>query len=199
LCTATLNQLSRTLNALPESAGEAFDVIVVSFDPRDSAALAAAKKSTYLRGYRRSSAADGWRFLTAEEASIRRLTAAAGFRYAWDDEHQVFAHASGLLVVTPTGKISRYFLGVEYPPRDVRNALTSAAREETGPPTERVLFYCFRYDPSTGRYGLIIGRVLQAGGVLTMLVVASLITFYLVRERRQSRLAATPLAGKATD
>jgi protein SCO1/2 len=184
LCTATLNQLTRTLTALPESAGDTFDVLTISFDPREGPDLAADKKETYLRAYRRPTAVAGWHFLTADAESIQRLTRAAGFRYTWDEDHQVFAHASSVIVLTSRGKISRYFLGVEYPPQEVRDALAAASRDDVGPVAERVFLYCFHYDPATGRYGLIISRAIRAGGLITLFSLAGLITFYVRRERR---------------
>jgi protein SCO1/2 len=197
LCTTTLNQLTRSLNALRESAGDRFDVLTISFDPRETPDLAAAKKQTYLRAYRRPTAEEGWHFLTGPPDSIRRLTQAAGFRYTWDGEHQVFAHASAVIVLTPHGKISRYFLGVDYPPTDLRHALNAAATETVGPEAERVFLYCFHYDPTTGRYGLIIDRAIRAGGVLILLAVISLITVLILRERRRANAVATPPAAPA--
>jgi protein SCO1/2 len=184
LCTTTLNQLTRSLNALSESAGDKFDVLTISFDSRETPDLAAAKKETYLRAYRRPTAEAGWRFLTGPADSVGKLVKAAGFRYAWDDVHQVFAHASGVLVLTPDGKISRYFLGVSYPPKELRQALNAAAGETVGPKAEAVFLYCFHYDPATGRYGLIINRAIRAAGVLTLLAIGSVIGFFVVRERR---------------
>lgn len=194
LCTTTLNQLTRSLNALSESAGDRFDVLTISFDPRETPDLAAAKKETYLRAYRRPTADAGWRFLTGPADSIDQLVKAAGFRYTWDDAHQVFAHASGVIVLTPQGKISRYFLGVSYPAKELRQALNAAAGDTVGPKAQAVFLYCFHYDPNTGRYGLIINRAIQVVGVLTLLGIASVIGFFVIRERRRRPRDSGPAA-----
>lgn len=185
LCTMSLNQLTASLNALSESVGQRFDIITVSFNPRETPQLAAAKKRNSLRAYRRPTAERGWHFLTGAEASIQRLTQAAGFGYRWDAKHQVYSHASGLIVLTSEGKISQYFLGVEYPPAQLRQALRTAATGGIGAQAPRVFLYCFHYDPATGKYGLIISRALQVMGVLTVAGLIGLIgSLGLIRSRR---------------
>ncbi len=196
LCTLTLNQLNRSLNALTESAGESFDIVTISFDPRETPKLAAAKKKTYLRSYRRPSAEQGWHFLTGTEASIEAVTKAAGFRYTYDEANKLYAHASAVLVVSPAGKITQYFLGTDYPPTDVRAALKLAAAGTVGHPTEQILFYCFKYDPATGKYGLIISRGLKLLGGLTVLALAGLIvSLNFARARRMKELGTAHLGG----
>jgi protein SCO1/2 len=190
LCTVTLNQLSRSLNALSESAGDQFDILTISFDPRETSGLAAAKKQIYLKGYQRPTAANGWHFLTGSEDSIRKLTSAVGFNYRWDAEHQIYAHASAVVVLTPDGTISRYFLGVDYPPVQLRQAIRDADAGSVGAKAEQVFLYCFHYDPATGRYGLIINRAIQALGLFTVVALAGLIMFHLHRERKRSPLKA---------
>jgi protein SCO1/2 len=199
LCTTTLNQLTRSLTALPsQSAGDEFDVITVSIDPRETPELAAEKKRTYLRAYRRPTAEMGWHFMTGSQTSIDRLTKAAGFRYAWDEEHQVFAHAAAVIVLTPRGKISRYFLGVDYPPTELQQAMSQAQSDTVGPPAEAVFLYCFHYDPATGKYGLIIDRALHVLGVATLLGLVGLIGFCTMRGRhRQSETSAPAAEGRA--
>jgi protein SCO1/2 len=190
LCTMTLNQLTRSLNGLSESAGEQFEIVTVSFNPRETPALAAAKKSTYLRSYRRPSAADGWHFLTGSQASIDSLTRSVGFNYRWDEQQQAYAHASAVMVLTPQGKLSRYFLGVDYPPTEVREALRAADAGTVGPPADAIYFYCFRYDPASGRYGLIISRALRVLGVLIVLGLAALVVvLHRISTRRVRTLA----------
>jgi protein SCO1/2 len=184
LCTTVLNDLTRSLNGLTESAGQQFDIITVSFDPNETPDLAAAKKRQYLKQYRRESARAGWHFLTGSEESTRRLTEAVGFHYTWDPKYQVWAHASAVMVLTPKGKLSRYFYGIDYPADDLRLAMNQAAGNNVAAPAEKVLLYCFRYDPATGRYGLIISRALKVGGVLCMLVLGGFIALSLRRERR---------------
>ena len=175
LCTTVLNDVSRSLNGLAESAGREFEVVTVSFDPRETPELAAAKKAQYLRGYQRPTAAAGWHFLTGSQASIDALAGAVGFHYAWDAANGVWAHAAATIVVTPEGTISRYFYGVEAPPTDLHHAIQEASGGAVGRPAERVLLYCFRYDPTTGRWGLIISRMLQVLGGVTVLLVGGIV------------------------
>jgi protein SCO1/2 len=184
LCTMVLNDLLRTMRAMPEMIGTDFDVITVSFDPRDTPDLARRKKETYLAQYDRQGADAGWHFLTGQQPAITALTSAVGFRYVWDPKFQVFAHASGIIVVTPGRKISRYFFGIDYDPKDLRIALTEASDNKIGGWTNAVLLYCFCYDPATGKYGLAINRLLKTGGVLTVLGLGSFVALSLRKERR---------------
>lgn len=185
LCTLVLNGLVRTLRALSFSAGNEFTVLTVSFDPREKPPLAAEKKKTYLGSYRRPSAENGWHFLTGDEDAIQKLTSAVGFRYTFDQQSNQFAHASGILVITPQGKISHYFYGIEYAPRDVRLGLIEASAGKIGSAVDQVLLLCFHYDPAVGKFGLVIMRVVQLAGFATMLVLGSYIFIMLRRERRQ--------------
>jgi protein SCO1 len=188
LCTMVLNDLLRTMRAMPETVGKDFDVITVSFDPRDTPELALLKKKTYLAQYDRPGAEKGWHFLTGRQASITDLTNAVGFRYVWDPKFQVYAHASGIMVLTPTGKISRYFFGIDYVPTDLRIALTEASGGHVGGLADAILLYCFCYDPATGKYGLAISRFLKVGGCLTILVLGSFIVTAIRRERGRAKL-----------
>jgi protein SCO1 len=183
LCTLVMNDLLRTLRAMPETAGRDFDVITVSFDPRDTPSEALLKKKTYLAQYDRPDAENGWHFLTGRQPSITALADAVGFRYAWDAKNQMYAHASGIMIMTPQGKISRYFFGVDYAPQDVRIALDEASNGHVGGLADAILLYCFCYDPATGKYGLAVSRMLKAGGVLTILAVGSFVAMSLRRER----------------
>lgn len=187
LCTLVLNGLVSALRVLRFDLGKEFVAINVSFNPRESPELAAAKKATYLKEYRRPGAERGWHFLTGDEGSIRQLTEAVGFRYAWDDKNQQYAHATGLVVLTPGGRIARYFYGVEFSPRDLRFGLIEAADGKIGSPVDKVLLYCFHYDPATGRYSAIALNSVRIGGVLTL---AALVTFIVVMLRRERRSAA---------
>jgi protein SCO1/2 len=175
LCTETLNGLVRAMRALQFGAGDQYDVITVSFDPRETSALAAAKKKVYVERYGRPGAARGWSFLTGDADSIRRLAAAAGFRYAYDAELDQYAHAAGLVVLTPQGRVSGYLYGVEYAAGDLRLALVKAAAGTIGSPVDRLLLYCYHYDPLTGKYGLRVTRVLRLFGILTVAAIAALI------------------------
>jgi protein SCO1 len=183
LCTMVLNDLLRALRSMPENVGKDFDVLTVSFDPRDTPELALRKKKTYLAQYNRAGSETGWHFLTGPQTSITALTKSVGFRYVWDPKFQVFAHASGIIVLTPKGKISRYFFGIDYAPKDLRIALTAASDGQTGGFADAVLLYCFCYDPATGKYGLAISRLLKLGGVVTVLGVGGLVFLMLWRER----------------
>jgi protein SCO1/2 len=183
LCTEALNGLVRAMRALAFNAGEQYRVITVSFDPRETSALAAAKKKLYVERYGRTGAARGWSFLTGDADSIRRLTGAAGFRYAYDPGLEQYAHATGLVVLTPRGRISGYEYGVEYAAGDLRLALVQAAAGAIGSPVDKLLLYCYHYDPLTGRYGLLVTRTLRIAGLLTVLVMAAMIA-WLSRRRR---------------
>ena len=187
LCNAALNGLLRGMHGLAFTAGQEFDVVVISFDPREGPHLAAAKQRRYVEQYDRPGAEQGWHFLTGDANSIRLVTEAIGFRYRWDERTAQFAHASGMFVATPDGKLARYFYGVEYSPRDMRLALVEAADGRIGSPVDQVLLLCYHYDPLTGRYGVVIHRVLQGAGLLTLALLGGCIAFSLRRERRRAR------------
>jgi protein SCO1/2 len=197
LCTLVLNGLLRALRALAFNVGEEFEVLTVSFDPRETPALAAAKKENYVGEYGRPEAAQGWHFLTGEEPAIEALTRSVGFRYRYDVEKQQYAHAAAIVVITPQGRIARYFYGVEYSPRDLRFALIEASEERIGSPVDQLLLYCYQYDPSTGRYSAAVMNIIRLGGVLTVLGVAVFVVRSARRERRKS--AAPPSAESATE
>ena len=182
LCTMVLNGLAGCLNALQFDAGREFDIVTVSFDPGETAAMAAAKKKTYLERYQRPTAAGGWHFLTGDAAAIEALAASIGFRYTYDPATDQYAHASGIVALTPQGRISRYFYGIEYAPRDVRLGLVEAADGKIGSVVDQVLLYCFHYDPATGTYGAAVMRLVRGGGIL---IVAALASFLLVMRRRE--------------
>jgi protein SCO1/2 len=186
LCTQVLNGLVSSLRALTFDVGREFDVIAVSFDPKETSGLARDKKAAYLDDYNRPQTASGWHFLTGDPASIEKLTNAVGFKYRYDEAIDQYAHAAGITVLTPEGRVSRYFYGIEYSARDLRLGLVDASQNRIGTLVDRVLYLCYHYDPSTGRYGLLTMRVLKAGGVLTM---ATLGIFWVVMFRRERRKA----------
>ncbi len=186
LCTQVLNGLLESLKTLSFDVGNQFEVVTVSFDPGETSALAAAKKEIYLKQYGRAGAEPGWHFLTGDTTSIRQLTQAAGFRYKYDPATDQFAHASGIMVITPEGKIARYFYGIEYPARDLRLALVEASQNLIGSLVDQVLLYCFHYDPAIGKYGLVIMNVLRLAGIATVLTLA---TFMIVMFRRDRKAA----------
>jgi protein SCO1/2 len=187
LCTLVLNGLVRSLRATSFDAGREFEVITVSFDPRETAETAATMKRVYMEEYRRPGAEQGWHFLTGDEASIARLTEAVGFRYKYDPESGQFAHASGIMVLTPKGRIAQYFYGLEYSARDLRLSLVESAENKIGSPVDQVLLYCFRYDPAKGKYGLVIMKALRVAGVGTVLGLAIVILSLVYRQRRNEQ------------
>jgi len=175
LCTISLNGLSRALNVLAFVPGQEFEVLTVSFDPKETPDLAAAKKKVYLAQQEKPEAAHGWHFLTGPPESVSALTKAVGFRYAWDEETKQWAHPAGLLVVSPKGVITHYLYGVEYSPRDLRLALVDSAQGRIGSPVDQVLLFCFQYDPSRGRYSASILNIVRLAGVATVLAMAGFI------------------------
>jgi protein SCO1 len=184
LCTQVLNGLESALHVLNESIGKEFDVVTVSFDPKETPVLALGKKKAYLERYKRPAAEQGWHFLTGDQASIEALTKAAGFHYSWDEASQQFAHASGIVVATPAGKLSRYFFGIDFSPRDVKFALIESSNERIGTLADQLLLYCFHYDPAKGNYGLVAMRVVRLGGAVTLV---ALFGFVFISLRRDGR------------
>lgn len=184
LCTQVLNGLVSSIGTLEFTAGREFDIVTVSFDPGETPALARAKKQAYIERYDRAGAAEGWHFLTGDEHEIAALTRAVGFRYAYNAEVDQYAHASGIMVLTPEGRLSHYFYGIEYGPRDLRLALVEASERRIGSPVDQVLLYCFHYDPASGKYSLAIMNVLRAAGLLTVAGIAGGIVYMRRRERR---------------
>jgi protein SCO1/2 len=168
LCTVTLNGLASALDVVSYDPGREFEVVTVSFEPKETPELAAAKKATYLRRYRRAGASAAWHFLTGDAAEIRRLTEAVGFRYAWDETTKQYAHASGIMVLTPDGRLARYLYGVEYAPKDLRFGIYEAAQGKILSPVDHLLLYCYHYDPTLGRYGTTVMALLRVAGVLTL-------------------------------
>jgi protein SCO1 len=175
LCTQVLNGLESALRVLNESVGNEFDVVTVSFDPRETPVLALGKKKAYLERYQRDGAEHGWHFLTGEQASIEALTRAAGFSYAWDEETQQFAHASGIVVATPAGKLARYFFGIDYSPRDLKFALMESSSERIGTVADQLLLYCYHYDPVKGNYGFVAMRAVRLGGAVTLMALVGFV------------------------
>jgi len=171
LCNEVLNGLTGSLKGISLDAGKDFDVIALSFDARenDKPGLAKNKKAAYLERYGRTNADKGWHFLTASQASIDAITKAAGYTYRWDEKSNQFAHAGGVMVVTPQGKMSRYFYGIDYSPRDLKLGLIDSADNKIGSAADQMLLYCYHYDPATGKYGLAILSVIRLGAVLTLL------------------------------
>jgi protein SCO1/2 len=186
LCSQVMNGISSALKALPFTPGEEFEVVLVSFDPRDTPEAANAKRRAHLLHWNRQDTADGWHFLTGDAATIAQVTQAAGFTYTWDEPTQQFAHVSGILTVTPDGRLSRYFYGVEYSPKELRLALVESAAGKIGSLVEELLLYCYQYDPTSGRYGVVVMNLVRGAGILT---VGLIVGFILLMRRRDSRAA----------
>lgn len=180
LCTQVLNSLDRCLENIPPTIGKDFNVVTVSIDPTEKPVLAEAKQELYTGMYQRPGAAKGWHFLTGDQPQIKQLADAVGFRYAYDPDSKQFAHAAAIMILTPEGRISRYFYGVTYPERDMRLALMDASSGKVGSPIDAALLYCYHYDPHTGKYGLLISRVIQLSGALTV-VLGGIALFILFR------------------
>jgi protein SCO1/2 len=186
LCTMVLNGLVSSVRLLDSSIGEDYDVISVSIDPDEGSELAAAKKAEYLNRYGREGAGDGWHFLTGEESSIRKLAATVGFKYRYLPDRDEYAHAAGIMVITPEGRVSRYFYGIDYSPRDLNLGLVESSEGRIGTLADQVLLFCYRYDPVTGKYGAATVALVRAGGVAT---IAVLCIFFLVMWRRERSAA----------
>jgi len=194
LCTLALDGLLESLRALSFDVGDQFEVVTVSVNPNETAALAAAKKEAYLQRYARPGVAQGWHFLTGEPGSIQRLAQAVGFKYTYDAAKDEYAHATGIMGLTPQGRIARYFYGIEYPPRDLRLSLVEASANKIGSPIDELLLFCYRYDPVTGTYGVVIINIIRLTGLLTVLALGVAIVVMLRRDRRKSRAEARGLA-----
>ena len=186
LCTEVLNGELRTMKAISLDLGKDFEALTISFEPKDTPALARAKRDVYIGQYGRPEAADHWHFLTGEQQSIDALTNVAGFQYAYDSSIRQYAHAAAILVLTPDGRIDRYFYGVQYAARDVRLGLVEASQGKIGTLTDHALLYCYQYDPMTGKYGVMVMNVLRAAGGLTVLVLGFFMAMMFLRERRRT-------------
>lgn len=184
LCTQVINSLLRAMNVLSFGAGTEFDVLTISIDPDETPELANAKKIEYLKNYRGREGSTGWHFLTGDQEQIQQLATAVGFRYEYDEPTDQYIHASGIMILTPDGKLARYFYGIDYPPRDLRWGLVEAADGAIGNPVDQLLLLCYSYDPMTGKYGLYIRNSLRIGGLATILAIGSFIVVMLRRERR---------------
>jgi protein SCO1 len=185
LCTQVLNGLTRSLKDISLNLGKDYEVVTVSIDPTDQPVLADAKHIMYAGMYGRPGAVDGWHFLTGEEPNIKALAKAVGFRYAFDRASGQYAHPSAIMVLTPDGKISRYFYGISYPSRDLRLGLIDASAGKIGTPVDAILLYCYHYDPMTGKYGLIISHVIKIAGLITVVAIALLIIILLRQEKHK--------------
>ena len=192
LCDLVLNGLSHAMEQISLNVGTDYDVVTVSFNPKETWQLAGAKKANYIEKYQRTGAKQGWHFLTGQEDAIKKLTNTVGFRYNWDPVSKQFAHASGIMVLTPEGKIARYFYGITYKPRDFRLGLVEASANKIGTPADQVLLFCYHYDPTTGKYGMAITQVTRVLGTATVLCLGAFVFIMIRRERHPN-----PAAGRS--
>ena len=188
LCNQVLNGLTGSLKGMSFEAGKEFDVVAISFDARenDKPDLAKNKKASYIERYNRPNAEKGWHFLTGTQESIDKVTSAAGFTYKWDEKSNQFAHAAGVMVVTPDGKMSKYFYGIDYSPKDIKFGIMESAENKVGNPAEQLLLYCYHYDPATGKYGLAILNVIRLGGIATLLGLGTMVFVFWRRNKRKA-------------
>ncbi len=182
LCSQVMNGMAGAFNGITRfNVGRDFNVVTVSFDPRDTPETAAESKKTYLERYRRPGAAEGWHFLTGKKEQIDALASAVGFRFAWDPKIQQFAHASGIMLLTPDGRLAQYYYGIEYAPRDLQLGLIQSSQGKIGNVVDKVILYCYEYDPARGRYGAVVFRILRLSALATVLVLGG---FMIVMFRR---------------
>jgi protein SCO1/2 len=187
LCTQILNGVASSLKAVSLDPGRDFEVVAVSFDPKDTPETAASKKQLYMRRYGRPGTANGWHLLTGDETNIKALTDAVGYHYKYDPKTDQFAHASGIMIATPDGRLSKYFYGVEYAPRDVRLGLVEASQNKIGNPVDEILLFCFHYDASTGRYGAVVMNIVRLAGGAFVLICGAFLAIVLRRDAKRDR------------
>ncbi len=188
LCNQVLNGLTGSLKGINFDAGKDFDVLAISFDARenDKPELAKNKKAGYVERYGRQGSENGWHFLTGSQASIDQVTKAAGFSYKWDEKSNQFAHAGGIMITTPDGKLARYLYGIDYAPKDLKFGLMESAESRVGNPAEQLLLYCYHYDPSTGKYGLAILNVIRLGAIATLIGMGAMALVFWRRNKRKA-------------
>lgn len=186
LCTQVLNGMVETLKTLELEAGKEFDIVTVSIDPTETPELALEKKQHYVEEYGKPGADGGWHFLTGQQESITKLADAIGFRYVYDEDAKQFAHASGIMVLTPEGKLARYLYGIEYAAKDLRFSLMEAGQNKIGSPVDKLLLLCYHYDPMTGKYGVMVGNLLRGGAILTVLLLGGYMAINFRRDRAKA-------------
>lgn len=187
LCSQVLNGLTGSLKGISFDAGKEFDVLAISFDASefDKPELAKAKKAAYMERYGRPGTEGGWHFLTGSEESIKAVTSAAGFSFKWDEKSQQFAHAAAIIVATPEGKLSRYLFGIDYSPKDLKFGIMESAENKVGNLAEKLMLYCYHYDPSTGKYGLAVMNVMRLGGIATLIGIGAMLFVFWRRGKRK--------------
>lgn len=193
LCSQVLAEMAHTMQRLKFDAGKQFQVITVSFDPRETPQLAAEAKTKYEGLYGRPGTEAGWSFLTGDQSSITALSNAVGFHYRWDPRTKQFAHATGIMLLTPEGRVSQYYYGARYFASDLRLGLIQSSHNQIGTLADAIVLYCYHYDPRTGRYGAIVFRVMQVSGGITLLILGSIVAFLFWKDPNRSvrRIAAS--------
>ena len=185
LCNQVLNGLTGSMDTLSFDVGKEFEVVTVSFDPRETSELARRKKETYIQWYKRPGASEGWHFLTGDKHSIEKLTEAVGFRYRYDPATDQFAHASGIMLATSQGKLARYFYGIDYAPRDLKLGLIETSENKIGTPVDKLVLYCYHYDPAAGKYGPVVMNIIRVGGAATVIGFVAMLLW--MRRRTSAR------------
>jgi len=193
LCNEVLNGLTGSLKGISMNAGKDFDVLAISFDARedDKPDLARNKKASYVDHYGRPGTDNGWHFLTGKQESIDAVTKAVGFKYYWDENSKQFAHVGGIMITTPEGKLSRYFYGIDYAPKDVKLGIIESSEDRVGNPAEQLLLYCYHYDPATGKYGLAILRVIRLVSVVMLFGFGAML-FMFWRKGKRKEIELSP-------
>ena len=182
LCSEVLSSLNSAMQVMKFTAGNEYEVVTVSIDPRDTPEVAKAKKASYLKEYNRPGAEDGWHFLTGQPDNIAKLAQTVGWKYRWEPKMNQFVHAAGIMLVTPQGKLAQYYYGIEYAPKDLRLGLIEASQDKIGNLVDAVLLYCYHYDPHTGKYGAVVSNMLRIGGAATILLLGGFIVLMVRRE-----------------
>jgi protein SCO1/2 len=185
LCSMVLDAVVKGIVEVPWTAGDEYEIVTISIDPRDTPEAAGEKRRELLEDYGRDAAEHGWHFLVGEDEDIRRVADAVGFRYFYDSSQEQYGHPAAIMFLTPDAKVARYLYGLEFVPSDIRMALLEASQGRSISTTEQILLYCYAYDPNANSYVLMATRVMQAGGVLTMLVLGTFLAVLFRRERRR--------------
>jgi len=185
LCNMTLNGLNEAMEKMTLDLGSDYQVITVSFDERETPQVARAKKANYVRKFGRPGAAEGWHFLTGNAVAVRKVSESVGFHYAWDSMTNQFVHAAGIMVLTPDGKVSKYFYGIKYDPRDLRLGLVDASDKKIGTAVDKILLFCYHYDPATGKYGPMVMNIVRLSAGITVLTLGMFMFVWLRRDQRR--------------
>ena len=188
LCSLVLDAAMRSLNSVPWTVGDQFDVVSVSIDPHDTPETATRKRAQVAAAYTRAhSSVRGFHFLVGDEANIRKVTEAVGFKYRYDERQKQYAHPAAIYLLTPDGRLARYLYGIDYDPGDVRLGLLEASEGRSITTTEKLLLFCYHYDPQGKRYSLVAMNVMRLGGVVTMVLIGGFLAIMWSRERRRRK------------